>query len=262
MSCRQVPLFETIFYFAKRYGVALGALLLAGGIAGTLGNPAWKTVKKTMPELTAETLSEAAGTGIVLGTIGGFRTVLADIAWLRAYHFWSQENLRECEAVMALARTLDPQNYFFWEISVNYIAYDFPNWVVRARGGPLRVSEKVQTEIHRRAFEQAMDFFEKEAKQFPDDGRVWAHAAQVIILKTERVEGKADFERALDFYMRAMECKRQPWFTFLAYANIVNTRVPEKRAGAKKYLEMRLAKTNNPRFQNLLKDALAALDNG
>ena len=251
---------DCIFDWAKRYGVAL--LLLAGaGIASApLEKPAWNYVKTTMPEISAESLSETAGTGVILGTIGGFRTVLADIAWLRAYHFWSTRELQSCESLMALARTLDPQNYFFWENSINYVAFDFPSWIIQARGGA-RVAEKVQAEIHRKAYEAALEIIAQMAKRFPGEGKVYALAAQVTMIKTSLIYGKPDFERALEFYKLAMESRRSPWFCFLSYANIVRLHFPERIPATCRYFEAMRERTQNRSRRQIITEALEELQN-
>lgn len=250
---------DTFVLFFKRYGLA--ACILAGtGIATMpLEKPAWEFVQKTMPEISAESLSQNAGTGIVLGTIGGFRTVLADIAWLRAYHFWSERELQNCESLMALARTLDPQNYFFWENSVNYVAFDFPAWIIASRGGDRRVSAQVQSEIHRKAYEATLELIAQMEKRFPRDGKVFALAAQVTMIKTSLIYGKPDFERALYFYKKAMESRRSPWFTFLSYANIVKLHFPERIAETRKYFEKMRNATQNPLRRQILFDAIEEL---
>lgn len=249
---------DTIWDFSKRYGVAI--LLLAGaGFATTpFEKASWNYVKTTMPELSAESLSETAGTGIVLGTIGGFRTVLADIAWLRAYHFWSERQLQNCESLMALSRTLDPQNYFFWEHSINYVAFDFPSWIIMDRGAS-RVSEKVQSEIHRKAYEAALGIIAQMEKRFPGEGKVFALAAQVTLIKTSLIYGQPDFDHALDFYKKAIESRRTPWFCFLSYVNIVRLHFPERIPAVREYFEKMREQTRNPSRKQIITEALEEL---
>lgn len=250
---------DIIFDFSKRYGGAL--LLLAGtGLATVpLEKPAWNYVRTTMPELSAESLSGTAGTGVILGTVGGFRTVLADIAWLRAYHFWSERELQNCESLMALARTLDPQNYFFWENSINYVAFDFPSWIIAARGGA-RVSEKVQSEIHRKAYESALEIIRRMGKRFPGEGKVFALAAQVTMIKTSLIYGKPDFDRALSFYKKAIESRRTPWFCFLSYVNIVRLHFPERIPATREYFEKMRERTQNRSRKQIISEALEELE--
>lgn len=252
---------DTIFEFSKRYGVALVLLAGAGIASSPLEKPAWSRVKATMPEITAESLSETAGTGLVLGTIGGFRTVLADISWLRAYHFWGKRELQNCESLMALARTLDPQNYFFWENSINYVAFDFPSWIIISRGGA-RVSEKVQSEIHRKAYDVALSIIGQMEKRFPGDGKVFALAAQVSMIKTPLIYGKPDFERALYFYKKAIESRRTPWFCFLSYVNIIRLHFPDRIPETREYFETMSRNTRNASRKKIISEALEELNSG
>lgn len=250
---------DTFLGFVKRWGVPALVLAGAGFAAAPLEKPAWTAVKATLPELSAETLSETAGTGVVLGTIGGFRTVLADIAWLRAFHFWSERDLQSCEALTDLARALDPQNYFFWEHSVNYVAFDFPSWIVSARGGR-RVSPQVRAEIHRKAYERALELIGQMEKRFPGEGKVFALGAQVSNVKTPLIYGRPDFESALAFYKKAMESRRAPWFTFLSYATIVKLHFPERVPETERYFRKQLAEAERRGNAGRAKILAEALD--
>ncbi|MCR5183136.1 MAG: hypothetical protein K6B46_00340 [Opitutales bacterium] len=219
----------------------------------------WLRLRSRMPETSAASLADTAGTGMALGTLGGFRTVLADIAWLRAYSFWEKSSLNDCEALCALARTMDPQNFFFWENSINYVAYDFPNWVIRERGGWRQVSEAVQAEIHRRAYARGLELVGEWSQRFPESGHVWTYAAQMCIVKTAVIYGRSDFESALQFYERAMLCEKAPWFAFLAYANITRMQLPERRERSRDFLRERLSAAGTPERLAVIEDALEIL---
>lgn len=251
------------FVFQKILKCLCVVAILAGtgwALNASFGGNAWKQARALMPETNADSLADTAGTGMALGTFGGFRTVLADIAWLRAYTFWEKRALNDCESLCALARTMDPQNYFFWENSLNYTAYDFPNWVIQERGGWRRVSEPVQAEIHRKAYEQGLKMVEEWATRFPKQGRVWTYAAQMCIVKTSVIYGNSDFETALKFYERAMLCENAPWFAFLAYANITRMQVPAQKTRSRAFLEARLAGTHFQQKIAVINDALEILN--
>ncbi len=252
-------IFETMKNFFVRFGIGILVVFLAGTALSFFVKNAWREVENSQPEISAESLSNSAGTGIALATIGGFRTVLADISWLRAFHFWTKKDANSCENCMKISRTLDPQNYFFWENSVNSVAYDFPAWTISARGGNA-VSEQVQAEIHRKAFENSKALFAEMEKRFPGEGKVFTFEAQLTLIKTAMIAGMPDFEQVLALYKKAMEAKSKPWFSFFAYANITKEHFPERVPEAKKYFRERLESAKSPELKRILEDALADLE--
>ncbi len=252
-------IYEIVKIFLSRFGVGICVVFVAGILLSPLEKSAWDEVRKTMPEVSSEALSESAGTGVALATLGGFRTVLADIAWLRSVHFWSKKDAASCESCMALARTLDPMNYFFWENSVSTIAYDFPAWTIIGRGGSM-VSDQVQSEIHRKAFESALELLDQMEKQFPGQGKVFTYSAQLTLIKTAMISGTPDFERVMELYRRAMESREIPWFAFFAYANIAKERFPERVPAVKEYFQNRLKNTRSPSLKKILEEVLADFD--
>ena len=80
-----------IFEFLRsraKFAVAAAGLFAAGTLTSPLERVAWSEARERIGAFSPEALGSSAGTGVALGTLGGFRTVIADVAWLRAFHFW------------------------------------------------------------------------------------------------------------------------------------------------------------------------------
>ena len=138
-----------IFEFLRsraKFAVAAAGLFAAGTLTSPLERVAWSEARERIGAFSPEALGSSAGTGVALGTLGGFRTVIADVAWLRAFHFWETRDAVACLKFAELAMTLAPEQFFFLENAANYIAFDFPVWEIRRRGGTRQVPAPVRRE--------------------------------------------------------------------------------------------------------------------
>lgn len=236
---------------------ALAMLGVAGTLAVPLGNFAWKDARERIGAFDPKALENSAGTGIALGTVGGFRTVIADGMWLRAFHFWGERNPAACLKYCKLAITLAPEQYFFLENTANYVAFDFPIWEIRRRGGFMHVPKAVQKEIQKKALNDALALLDEAALSDPENPKIFVLAAQITAIKTDVIYGRPDFARAAEYYRRACELPGAPWFAFVTYAKFISDYVPEKRIEAKAFLEDCLKNAKTPSKQRFFEELLS-----
>lgn len=226
------------FARAGKYGAAFLWLLCAGTLAAPLERAAWTEARERIGAVSPEKLGRSAGTGVALGTLGGFRTVLADIAWLRAFHFWEKRDPVSCLKFAELSMTLAPEQFFFPENTANFIAFEFPVWEIRRRGGFRSVSENVQREIHKKAMLAALALLDETAESSPENPKIFILAAQITLMKSERVFGVPDYEKAAEYYRRACALPGAPRFAFDDYARISSQFLSaEKKEEARAFLD-------------------------
>jgi len=107
-------------------------LLAAGRIGARLGAGAWEILRRDMPVLTASDVEVAAGEGIMVGLLGGFRAVTADFVWVRTNATWEERDLPATQTLIKLATTVDSRPLVFWINGSRMIAYDMPVWRIDA----------------------------------------------------------------------------------------------------------------------------------
>ena len=78
--------------------------------AGTMAEHAWRGVRPHIPEIGRKELEPTLGQGVLLGILGGLRTVVADLTWIRSYVLWERRDRAGCEALMRAACALDPHS--------------------------------------------------------------------------------------------------------------------------------------------------------
>lgn len=251
------PFFQRV----KIWGGALVALVFAGTLAGEFSRKAVEETHGESAALRMESLKTSAGAGIALGTLGGFRTVLSDIAWLRAFYFWEKREPASCLKFAKIAMTLSPEQFFFLENTANYMAFEFPVWEIRLRGGNQRVAKSVRGEIHRQAMENALRLLENAAEKYPKNPKIPLLAAQIVAFKTETIFGEPDYQRCAKYYRRACELEGAPLFAFAIYAKFISEHIPAERADAEAFLTHCRDNENSPAkkmfFDELLREFFA-----
>ncbi|MEM9227322.1 MAG: hypothetical protein AAGA45_05085 [Verrucomicrobiota bacterium] len=178
-------------------GVSLLVLILAGVVLSVLQQPAWKDVRQYQPELNLEKVEGALGQGLMIGLLGGFRTIIADLVFIQANSTWERKERAETEALLRLTTAIDPRPLFFWINGSRMIAYDMPVWRIREAGGFDAVPRSVQDRIMKEQAERGLNYINEARAYHPDDYRIPLENGQVIYNKIK------DTERALPFYLEA-----------------------------------------------------------
>ncbi|MGA0133925.1 MAG: hypothetical protein ACO3ND_06175 [Opitutales bacterium] len=183
---------------------AVGTVLLAA--AGASTDRSWAAVRPCIPELGPRQLELGAGQGVMLGVLGGLRTVMADVSWLRSYVLWERKDQAGSEALMRLACTLDPHARYFWEQTGFAVGLDMANWEIRRRGGYAKLPKEIQDHL--------FTTYARKAIAILDEGaRVSRSRAPLLIVAGQLAEMKLkDLRLAAAYYRTAAECDDAPWY--------------------------------------------------
>lgn len=189
--------------------LAAGALLLG---AGTYSETSWQGVRQAVPEIGRKDIEPSLGQGVLLGILGGLRTVVADATWIRSYVFWEKRDRAGCEALMRTACALDPRARFFWENAGYAVGYDFAHWEIRRRGGYAKVPQDIQDGIFRRYAQLGLAVFEDGVAHTGGNPGILISAGQLAEIKLK------DNLLASAYYRRATQAKNSPWFAYFMCA--------------------------------------------
>lgn len=196
---------------------AIFALLAVLGVlvAGEVSDEAWSRARRVVPELRRADLELTAGQGVALGLLGGFRPLLADLAWVRGYVLWERRD-RGCEAHLRTACVLDPQSNYFWENRANKVGLDMAHWEIRARGGVRAVSPETQDQIFARYARKALAGLEEGLP-------VARNPAGLLALGGYLAETKLkDTALAADYYLRCHRTPGAPWYAAYFHARLLS----------------------------------------
>jgi hypothetical protein len=181
-----------------------GVLFLGVGLLAELS---WRRARLCLPEIGRRQLEPTVGQGVLLGTLGGFRTVVADFTWIRGYVLWEQKTDRAgTELLMRTACALDPRSRFFWENTGLSIANDMAHWEIRRRGGYAKVPRDIQEHVFRTYARRGLDLLDEGIVSTGGSPALLASAALVAELQLK------DLALSADYYRRAAETRGAPWF--------------------------------------------------
>ncbi len=188
-------------------------LLAAGVVLQPLQDSAWNGTRSHLPELDLNDLGDNLGQGIVLGVLGGFRSIIADFVWLRGYVFWAQKtDPANTEACVRLAATLDPDNLMFWDDGERIIGYDIPDWHIYDKPQP--TNAQMDQYIHDGGL-RAIDFLDRGLKFQPNNYRLLYDQAMIYYNRLN------DLPKAAEKYREAADNTNIPYLAARTYIRIL-----------------------------------------
>lgn len=190
------------------------ALLLLAAV-GSLAERSWRVVRPAIPEIGRKELEPTLGQGVLLGVLGGLRTVVADLTWIRSYVLWERRDRAGCEALMRAACALDPHSRYFWENTGYIVGFDLAHWEIRKRGGYDRVPKETQERLFVAYARKGIAVLEEGLGRTKTPTPLLLCAAQLAELKVK------DHALSARYYLRAAEAPDAPWYAARICAQVL-----------------------------------------
>jgi hypothetical protein len=190
-----------------RTGAAtFAALAVAGWVLAPLERSAWAQVAANAPELRADTLAGDLGQGAVVGLLGGFRSLVADFVYLKAWSDWDEHDLRGTVTHLRLTTAIDPRPVYFWINGARMMANDMPGWRVEQAGGWETVPVAVQRTFAREQAALGIAYLEEGLRANPNSPLLHLEIAYTQLNRLLRVANDAgDPEAARQAMLRAAD---------------------------------------------------------
>ncbi len=195
--------------------VTLGGLALTGAVLHRVESPLWAAMHAEQPGLRSEAVGAAAGHGLALGVLGGFRAIAADFAWIRVYVIWEKHDLPGTETLLRLVTTLDPRPLYFWLNGARIIAYDMTAWRIAAAGGYDVVPVAEQQRIGAEQARLALRRLDEAMACHPASADLWIDQANI------ELNGLHDVAAAAASYRRAWEQPHAPYYAARLHAELL-----------------------------------------
>ncbi len=205
-------------------------LVLAGVALRPLESHAWKKVSADQPELRLESIKDALGQGVIVGLLGGFRAIVADLFWIRTNTIWETNDLPGTQTSIKLVTAIDPRPLYFWLNGSRMIAYDMPNWRIDAAGGYDAVPEAVRRRFDEQQSKVAIEYLGTALDFHPDEPLLILEIGNIHLNRLK------DVETAAQFYLEASRQPDAPHYAARIYAELLRRldRLPEAYAFLKK----------------------------
>ncbi len=193
----------------------LAGLILTGLSLRRVEAPLWAAIRAGEPALRLDAGTTAEEPGVVLGVLGGFRTAVADIIWLRAQVFVEARNLPAAESLLGLVTAIDPRPLYFWLNGARIMAYDMPEWRIWEAGGYSEVSAGVQERIRQEQAQRALARLDEAMRFHPSSAALWIERANLQLNRLSDLPGAATS------YRRASEQPDAPFFAARLHAGLL-----------------------------------------
>ncbi len=156
---------------------------------------------------------------LIIGILGGYRSLIADFAWIKAYKAWEEFDSIKCMANIELAAKLDPEVEMFWHLGSGIMAYDIPMWILAYKDHtPLQ-----KKAVHERQAKLALDFLDRGIAQNPNTRRLHLDKAAIYLMILK------DPKSAIKCYAQASK-GNAPLFIIRDYARLLEQEGMHKEA--------------------------------
>lgn len=202
----------------SRLGLAVvvcAGLALAGQVLAPLVAEPWRQRREREPALRLEPGVAAAGQGVTLALLGGFRALVADAAWIQMYARWERRDLAGTEAFARLVTTVDPRPVYFWLNAARILAYDFPAWRIEAAGGYDAVPAAAQRAVNEAQAAAALELLGAARRRHPDSVDLWVEEANIHLNR------RGDPLAAAVAYREAWARPRAPYYVARLRAEVL-----------------------------------------
>lgn len=190
----------------RTLAVIVVTLAVAGLALEQLARPVWASARERQPALRLDSSLAAAGQGVTLALLGGFRALVADAVWVRTYVLWEKYDLPGVETLVRLVTSIDPRPVYFWVNGARIVAYDLTSWRIMLAGGYETTPEAVQDRIGREQALQALRQLDQGMTYHPHSAELWLERANIQLNRLRDMPGAAES------YRRATEQPNAPLY--------------------------------------------------
>jgi len=176
-------------------------------LSGAVLRPLVAVARTTQPVTTAGSAT--------FGVLGGFRTLAADLVWLRANVDWERRDAPATENLLRLATAIDPRALYFWINGARIMAYDMPAWRIAAAGGYDRVPAWQRAGIASEQAQRALGFLDQATAQHRASAALWIERANI------ELNCLHDVAAAAESYRRAAEQPGAPYYAARLHAELL-----------------------------------------
>ena len=195
-------------------GVMLAGLIGTGLLLGRLIAPVWAEARARQPALRLDSSLTAAGQGVTLALLGGFRALVADATWIRMFVAWEKRDLAGTQTFVQLVTAIDPRPAYFWINGARIIAHDLSTWRFEAAGGDA-AGAATEHRIDREQGAVALRHLDAALAFHPANPDLWIERASIQLTRMR------DPAAAAESYRRAWEQPRAPFYAARLHAEML-----------------------------------------
>lgn len=195
--------------------VIVAGLAVTGSMLGRIAEPAWKAARERQPALRLSSSMTAAGQGVTLALLGGFRALVADAVWVRMYVLWERHDLPATQSLIELVTALDPRPVYFWINGARILANDLSAWRLDAAGGYEAAGASVENRINQEQGSLAIEYLAAAMRFHPANPDLWIERANIQLHRLR------DLPAAAESYRQAWQQPKAPYYAARLHAELL-----------------------------------------
>lgn len=108
-------------------------------------------------------------------SLGGLRSLVATITYLRAYREWENVNWAKVDSLMQLTTSLQPRFENYWDEAAWHMAYNAASYYLYDE----KVEPMVRGKLYEAHVQRGITILKEGLRYLPDDARLWNSLAEI-----------------------------------------------------------------------------------
>jgi tetratricopeptide (TPR) repeat protein len=203
----------------KRHLQALAVILLLGIVKLPLEQEATQHLRHARLLSAPMDLSvrESVGQMSFAAALGGLRSLIASITYLRAYREWENINWAKVDSLFQLTTRLQPRFQNYWDEAAWHMAYNAASSYLYND----KIEPMVRGKLYEQHVQRGIDILQEGLRFLPDDARLWNALAEIYERR------RHDPQKAAECYLQVYRLSRNERYARFAGYQYALTADPE-----------------------------------
>ncbi|GEP40983.1 hypothetical protein [Brevifollis gellanilyticus] len=114
-------------------------------------------------------------------SLGGLRSLVATISYLRAYREWENVNWAKVDSLMQLTTNLQPRYENYWDEAAWHMAYNAASAYLYDE----KIETDVRTSLYKEHVQRGIDILKRGLQFTPESARLWSTLGDIYANRTE-----------------------------------------------------------------------------
>ncbi|MEQ1747922.1 MAG: hypothetical protein ABL974_00760 [Prosthecobacter sp.] len=120
-------------------------------------------------------IGEQIGQMAFAASMGGLRSLIASITYLRAYRAWENIEWAKVDSLFQITTRLQPRYQNYWDEASWHMAYNAASSYLYNE----EIEPKVREKLHKEYVQRGIDILNEGLRFLPDDARLWNALAEI-----------------------------------------------------------------------------------
>jgi tetratricopeptide (TPR) repeat protein len=226
----------------KRRYQALAVFLLLGAVKLPVEQAATTHLRaaKLLSKPVSIGLRESLGQASFAASLGGLRSLVASITYLRAYREWENINWGKVDSLFQITTRLQPTYFNYWDEASWHMAYNAASSYLYND----KISPMLRGKLYEEHIQRGIDIIREGLRFLPDEPRLWNSLAEIY---ERRVH---DPKKAAECYLEVFRISRNDRYS--RFAGYQFAQSSDRESWVKGYELLKTAYDKNQRTPSVI----------